>query len=129
MAAAWKCPVLSNDSDFFIFDIKGGYIPLSFFRWNSSRFTAKIYYRSKLASHFRISPELLPLFASLAGNDYVSAKALVDFKSALGRVQNDKRVGKRVTRFAKIVGFLRGLPSLCSQEEALKITLELITSQ
>ena len=92
-------------------------------RWNSSRFTAKLYYRSKLASHFRISPELLPLFASLAGNDYVSAK------SALVRVQNDKRVGKRVTRFAKIVGFLRGLPSLCSQEEALKFTLELITSQ
>ena len=42
---------------------------------------------------------------------------------------HDKRVGKRVTRFAKIVGFLRGLPSLCSQEEALKFTLELITSQ
>ena len=53
----------------------------------------------------------------------------MDFKSALGRVQNDKRVGKRVTIFAKIVGFLRGLPSLCSQEEALKFTLELITSQ
>ena len=53
----------------------------------------------------------------------------MDVKSALGRVQNDKRVGKRVTRFAKIVGFLRGLPSLCSQEEALKFTLELITSQ
>ncbi|XP_044185119.1 protein asteroid homolog 1-like [Acropora millepora] len=129
LAAAWKCPVLSNDSDFFIFDIKGGYIPLSFLRWNSSRFTAKIYYRSKLASHFRIRSNLLPLFASLAGNDYVSANALVDFKSALARIQNDKCVGKRVTRFAKIVGFLRGLPSLCSQEEALKFTLELITSQ
>ena len=70
------CRHLSNDSDFFIFDIKGRYIPLSFLRWNSSRFTAKIYYRSKLASHFRNSPELLPLFASLAGNDYVSANAL-----------------------------------------------------
>ena len=34
-----------------------------------------------------------------------------------------------VTRFAKIAGFLRGLPSLCSQEEALKFTLELITWQ
>ena len=91
--------------------------------------TAKIYYRSKLASHFRISSDLLPLFASLAGNDYVSAKAMVDFKYALGRVQNDKRVGKRVTRFAKIAGFVRGLPSSCSQQEALKFPLELITSQ
>ena len=129
LAAAWDCAVLSNDSDFFIFDIKGAYIPLSFLRWNSSRFTVKNYSRSKLASHFRISAELLPLFASLEGNDYVSTKALMDFKSALGRVRNDILVGKRVTRFAKIVGFLRGLPSLGSQEEALKFTLELITSQ
>ena len=59
LAAAWDCAVLSNDSDFFIFDIKGGYIPLSFLCWNSSRFTAKIYYRSKLASRFRIRPELM----------------------------------------------------------------------
>ena len=63
-------------------------------RWKSGPLKAKIYHRSKLASHFRIRSNLLPLFASLAGNDYVSAKALVDFKSALGRVQNDKRVGK-----------------------------------
>ena len=121
--------VLNNDSDFFIFDHKDGYIPPSFLRWNSSRLTAKIYYRSKLASHFRIRSDLLPLFASLAGNDYVSAKAPVDFKSALARVQNDKRIGKRVMRFTKIADFLRGLPSPCSQEEALKFTLELITSQ
>ena len=130
MAAAWKCPVLSNDSDFFIFDIKGGYIPLSFLRWNSSRFTAKIYYRSKLASHFRISPELLPLLASLAGNDYVSEGALVDFNSALGRVQTGIHFfGEKEAKFAKIASFLRGLPSSCSQEEALKSTLELITSK
>ena len=95
LAASWDCAVLSNDSDFFIFDIKGGYIPLSFLCWNSSRFTVKIYYCSKLASHFRIRSDLLPLFASSAGNDYVSANALGDFKSALGRVQTDKRVGKK----------------------------------
>ena len=60
LAAAWDCAVLSNDSDFFIFDIKGGYIPLSFLRWKSGPLKAKIYYRSKLASHFRIRSNLLP---------------------------------------------------------------------
>ena len=129
LAATWNCAVLSNDSDFFIFDIKGGYIPLSFFRWSSSRLTAKIYYRSKLASQFRIRPQLLPLLASLAGNDYVSVDALVDFNSALSRVQTDCRVGQREARFTKIASFLRKLPSSCSQEEALKSTLELITSE
>ena len=93
----------------------------SFLRWNSSRFTAKIYYRSKLASHFRISSELLPLFAFLAGNDYVSAKALMDVKSALGRVQNDKRVGKRVKTFTKIAGLLRGLPQLVFSRRSTEI--------
>ena len=100
-----------------------------FFGWKSSPLTAKIYHRSKLALRFRIRPQLLPLLASLAGNDYVSADALVDFNSALSRVQSDYRVGKREARFAKTASLLRELPILCSQEEALKSTLELITSQ
>ena len=130
LAAAGDCAVLSYDSDFLIFDVKGSYIPLSFLRWKSGPLKAKIYYRSKLASHFRIRPELLPLFASLAGNDYVSANALADFHSALSRVQtNSRATSKREAKFAKIASFLRGLPSSCSQEEALKSTLELITSQ
>ena len=130
LAAAWDCAVLSNDSDFFIFDIKGGYIPLSFLRWKSGPLKAKIYYRSKLASRFRIRPELLPLLASLAGNDYVSGNALRNFHSALSRLQtNNDRDSKREAKFAKIASFLRELPSSCSQEEALKSTLELITSQ
>ena len=129
MAAAWNCAVLSDDSDFFIFDVKEGYIPLSFLRWKSSRFTAKIYYRSKLASRFQIRPKLLPLFASLAGNDYVSWNVLVDFHSALSPVQTDTGASKREATFAKIASFLRELPSSCSQEEALKSTLELITLQ
>ena len=37
--------------------------------------------------------------------------------------------GKSEARFAKIASLLRQLPILCSQEEAPKSTLELITSQ
>ena len=120
---------MSDDSDFFIFDVKGGYIPLSFLQWKSSPLKAKIYDRSKLASRFRIRPELLPLLASLAGNDYVSGNALADFHSTLSRVQTNNRASKREAKFAKIASFLRELPSSCSQEEALKSTLELITSK
>ena len=129
LAAAWKCAVLSYDSGFFIFDIEDGYISLSFLRWKSGPLTAKIYHRSKLASQFRIPPQLLPLLASLAGNDYVNGDALVHFNSALSRVQTDNCAGKREARFEKIASLLRELPNLCSQEEALKFTLKLITSQ
>lgn len=128
LAAAWNCPVLSNDSDFFIFDIEAGYIPLSSLHWNSRPLTAKIFYRSKLASRFRIRAELIPLLASLAGNDYVSEDLLADFNGALNRVQTPNHVGKKERRFAKIASILSKLPSLCSQEEALTCTLETLTS-
>ena len=128
LAAAWNCPVLSSDSDFFIFDIKAGYIPLSFLYWNSDRLTASVFYRRKLASHFRIRAELIPLLASLAGNDYVSSDTLAAFNQALCRVQTASRFIRREARFASIANMLSELPSLCTQEEALKSALELISS-
>ena len=54
---------------------------------------------------------------------------LVDFQAALSPVQTDTGASKREATFAKIASFLRELPSSCSQEEALKSTLELITLQ
>ena len=128
LAAAWNCPVLSSDSDFFIFDIQAGYIPLSFLYWNSDRLTVSVFYRRKLASHFRIRAELIPLLASLAGNDYVSSDTLADFNRALSRVQTASRFSRREVRFASIANMLCELPSSCTQEEALKSALQLISS-
>uniref|UniRef100_A0A4W5KWZ3 Uncharacterized protein n=1 Tax=Hucho hucho TaxID=62062 RepID=A0A4W5KWZ3_9TELE len=33
LARSWNCPVLSNDSDFYIFDIQAGFLPTSHFHW------------------------------------------------------------------------------------------------
>ena len=111
LANAWNCPVLSNDSDFFIFDIKAGYIPLSSFDWKSSRLLAKIFHRRKLASHLRIHPELLPMFASLVGNDYVSSDALEPFTRALSRSQYSMdRSNRKEARFARIANMLSTVP-------------------
>uniref|UniRef100_I3J107 Asteroid homolog 1 n=1 Tax=Oreochromis niloticus TaxID=8128 RepID=I3J107_ORENI len=35
LAQEWKCPVLTNDSDFYIFDLPGGYLPFRFFQWTN----------------------------------------------------------------------------------------------
>ncbi|XP_058943973.2 protein asteroid homolog 1 isoform X2 [Pocillopora verrucosa] len=86
LAYVWNCPVLSNDSDFFIFDIKAGYVPLAFFTWNSSCLTVRVFHRQKLASHFRIRAELIPLLASLAGNDY---EYTLSESNLLGYFQDD----------------------------------------
>ena len=111
LANAWNCPVLSNDSDFFIFDIKAGFIPLSSFDWKSSRLAAKIFHRRKLASHLGIQPEFLPMFASLVGNDYVSIEAMEPFIHALSRSQYFiVRSSRKEARFARIANMLSTKP-------------------
>lgn len=128
MAQSWNCPVLGNDSDFFIFDVKAGYIPLSFFDWNAGQLTASIFYRNKLASHFRIRAELIPLLASLAGNDYVSPDALAAFNRALTRIQTTNYFSRRESRFASIANMLSELPDSCNQQKALESVLQMISS-
>ena len=107
LANAWNCPVLSNDSNFFIFDIKAGYIPLYSLNWECAQLTTKIFFREKLASHFQIQAEVLPLFASLAGNEYLSDNALEPF---FRRIQTLMGIGhwNRKARFATIASVLSG---------------------
>ena len=127
-----NCPVLGNDSDFFIFDVKAGYIPLSFFDWTAGQLRASIFYRSKLASHFGIRAELIPLLASLAGNDYVKTDALKAFYLALtGSPEispSTDHFSRSGERFAKIANKLSEPPDSCNQQEALESVLQMISS-
>ena len=127
LAYVWNCPVLSNDSDFFIFDIKAGYVPLAFFTWNSSCLTVRVFHRQKLASHFRIRAELIPLLASLAGNDYVSCDLLVEFNRVLNGFQTSNHFSKKGARFESIANMLSKLPD-SNEEEALKCALKMVKS-
>ena len=122
LAYGWNCPVLSNDSDFFIFDIKAGYIPFEFLEWNSSSLTARVFYRQKLASHHRIRAELIPLWASLAGNDYVSRDLSSTFNRALNGFQTFNHI-----RFESIANMLSKLRD-SNEEEALKCALKIMKS-
>ena len=120
--------MLSSDSDFFIFDLKAGYIPLTFLNWNSGHLTASIFYRGKMASHFRIRTELIPLLASLAGNDYVNSETLAEFNLALNRIQTSSSFGRRGARFASIANMLSELPDSSTQEKALEHALQMVQS-
>uniref|UniRef100_A0A3Q1J0L0 XPG N-terminal domain-containing protein n=1 Tax=Anabas testudineus TaxID=64144 RepID=A0A3Q1J0L0_ANATE len=78
LAREWQCPVLSNDSDFYIFELPAGLLPISYFRWEeversgSQRYIPCLSYStSSFCIFFNIQPKLLPTFAALAGNDYV----------------------------------------------------------
>ena len=117
LACAWNCPVLGNDSDFFIFDIRAGYIPLSSINWEADGLTVDFFYREELASHFGIRAEFLQLFASLAGNDYVSCEALAEF----GPTMNPGKA----SRFRSIANILSDSRT---EEEALESALLMVGS-
>ncbi|XP_071764246.2 single-strand DNA endonuclease ASTE1-like [Centroberyx gerrardi] len=85
LASEWKCPVLSNDSDFYIFDLPAGLLPITHFHWKSversgsrmeSFIRCKSYTTSSFCTLFNIQPQVLPVFAALAGNDYVKLQEL-----------------------------------------------------
>lgn len=71
--------VMSRDSDYFVYDIgDAGYIPLDTLQvpLNESQgqtIVAIVYRPRDIVIHLGIPPALLPLFASLAGNDYVDS--------------------------------------------------------
>ncbi|XP_026030396.1 protein asteroid homolog 1-like [Astatotilapia calliptera] len=72
-----QCPVLSIDKDFYIFDVHKGFLHLDNFEWKSKKdekIPAKLYTRSKFCEHFKLDPALMPVFASIAGNDYSRLK-------------------------------------------------------
>ena len=120
MANALKCPVLSNDSDFFIFDIEGGFIPLSSFKWQRCPSTARIFYRRQLAEYFGILSELLPLFASLVRNDYVNLELLKPFHENL-RLQGTPG-SKKEEKFRAIAKLLKKAPT-STEKEAIEFAI------
>ncbi|CAL8299419.1 unnamed protein product [Gadus morhua 'NCC'] len=75
LAREWSCPGLSRDSDFYIYDLPEGVLPLDQFQWVKtsgarSYISCKRYTMSKFWALFNIDHQLLTVFAALAGNDY-----------------------------------------------------------
>ena len=68
-----KCPILSADSDFYIFPLPCGYIPYSKFYWHDTEndtIFGEYYFCEQFAKQFGISDlHLLALLPAIAGND------------------------------------------------------------
>ncbi|XP_076005885.1 single-strand DNA endonuclease ASTE1 [Genypterus blacodes] len=130
LAHQWNCPVLTNDSDFYIFDLPGGYLPFRFFQWTnvngkaSQRYISTRCYTTKgLCRWFGgLSPELLPLCAVLTGNDYGTPRdaetllALLDVSDLRGGGAR----GRGRAPSSRIEGILLWLSSFSSPGEALE---------
>ncbi|KAJ3598570.1 hypothetical protein NHX12_002079 [Muraenolepis orangiensis] len=121
LASEWRCPVLSNDTDFYIFDLPAGVLPLDHFRWEAanSYIPCKRYTTSHFCSFFNINDQLLPAFATLAGNDYVNLREIkwVNFRNG----------GRRTTyRIKSLEGLLNWLRRFQTTKDALRAAMKLM---
>ncbi|CAL8248622.1 unnamed protein product [Lota lota] len=123
LASEWCCPVLSTDSDFYIYDLPAGLLHLDHFEWkkvvkNLGRqyIPCKRYTTSRFCSTFKIDRHLLPVFASLAGNDYVNLREMnwARFLPKGGPKKNKK--------IANLEGLLRWLGSRTDETTEATLT-------
>ena len=71
------CPVLGNDSDFYIFEIEKGYIAFEDFKWESAHaghggIETKVFYLERFASSNKFPIQHRLLFPALMGNDRIT---------------------------------------------------------
>ncbi|NXX21250.1 ASTE1 protein, partial [Podargus strigoides] len=132
LANCWGCPVLSLDSDFFVFDLAGGYCPLSHFQWRSvcgaegpqgCYVPARCFSAEKFCWHFgHLNKSLLPLFAVIHGNDYIGLAALEVFFSKV-RFPRGCAAAKG-GRHGRLQGLLSWLSQFAGPAEALDNVLQ-----
>uniref|UniRef100_A0A1X7UMY1 Asteroid domain-containing protein n=1 Tax=Amphimedon queenslandica TaxID=400682 RepID=A0A1X7UMY1_AMPQE len=72
IANFYGCPVLSSDSDYYIFNVKGGYIPFEHFHWKSKPINGKIYHLSNFPVKI-CDPDIIYLIPALIGNDFLKS--------------------------------------------------------
>lgn len=73
LAKKWCCPVISCDSDMYIFDLPGGFVHFTDMKIDSNingEIPTKLYLSSRFQEKTGVSSSLLPLAATLFGSDY-----------------------------------------------------------
>ncbi len=85
---------MAKDSDFYIFDIEHGYIPFKEYQKITGSKTTRVKkfsfdgFAKHLGIDLGIDPSMLPLLASLAGNDYISDEELEPFGAHIKKLVN-----------------------------------------
>uniref|UniRef100_T1JN56 XPG N-terminal domain-containing protein n=1 Tax=Strigamia maritima TaxID=126957 RepID=T1JN56_STRMM len=132
IANYFQCPVLSLDSDFYIYDVTGGFIPLNLIDMGIKRKTdesesykfldCKIYYVDNFLREFDTADRsTLPLFGTLLGNDFVSTSTFQHFFAQLKIEKLKLRKHKFGTRHQKIIGLLIWLQTRTKEEAIINV--------
>lgn len=132
LANKLNCPVLSNDSDFYIFPLTAGFIPLDSVCFpeektrivNLEKFlTARIYHVNNFVDFFPLlGRKVLPLLSVLLENDYVDIQILKPFYSSIWRYEGDTQfsIPKTDKKTHKVILWLESLKTYENGTSAIK---------
>lgn len=122
LANELKCPLVSCDSDFYVYDLEYGYIPFDYFYFstvvtnpttNESCIPAYIFKIDKFIQHINknlsekkccFKKEMLSIFAVICGNDYVDKSifnSLINSFDSSNNNLTNKRIGKTPKSYLK----------------------------
>ena len=74
LANSYRCPVLSNDSDFYIYPVIGGFIHMNDFDWQSQPIKSKVYHVKAMVDEFKFADESLRfIIPAISGNDFIES--------------------------------------------------------
>ena len=102
LAQKWQCPVLTNDSDFFIYDLKAGCITLDDLDVEIKKhktdvfgtyiyLPVKVYYLNGFFEKIiSIDKQQVALMATLLGNDYIEAQVFQDYIDQLPKSPSER---------------------------------------
>ena len=99
IANHYNCPVVANDSDYFIFNLKAGYIPLDCLYWDQQPVEAKLYERDRFAYKFYFdhNPDLIYLIPAIMGNDFINKVESPSLERDIEATkQRARRIGTRI---------------------------------
>ena len=121
LANLYRCPVMTNDSDFFIFDIKAGVILLDYVNLriredkspsmpeeSTCYIDVQLYLNHKLIDFFKLDADRLALFGTMLGNDKVDVKRFQPFLMS----ERLPDVGARGNKIFRILHWLGEMENL-----------------
>ena len=75
MANYYKCPVVANDSDYYMYNIEAGYIPIYKLYWKNEPVTANIYTIQGFAQSVGFcTSEICLVIPAVVGNDFITTR-------------------------------------------------------